>query len=56
MVMILFQLFDYICATQLRPSELSDKNWKAIFDSPFMIQSHDESMKKILGALLGSAS
>ena len=37
-----------------RPSEISEKNWstgKASFDIPCMIQSHAESMKKILGAL-----
>ena len=40
-----------------RPSEISNK-WEkcehigeAMFDIPFMIQSHAESMKKILGAI-----
>ena len=42
--------------TPPRPSEISEKKvstylGKAIFDIPFMIQSHAESMKKILGAL-----
>ena len=41
--------------TPPRPSEISGKNWehegKAFFDITFRIQSHAESMKKILGAL-----
>ena len=41
--------------TPPRPSEISEKNWEhngeAIFDIPFMIQIHVESIKKILGAL-----
>ena len=39
--------------TPPRPSEICEKNWstKSIFDIPFMIQSHAESMKKVLGAL-----
>jgi hypothetical protein len=42
-------------ATQPRPSKISMKNWggkgEASFDTPFIIQSHAESMKKIVGAL-----
>ena len=41
--------------TQPRPSEISMKKLEgkgeARFDTPFMIQSHAESMKKIVGAL-----
>ena len=41
--------------TPPRPSEISEKNWSKketlALDIPFMIQSHAESMKKILGAL-----
>ena len=41
--------------TPPRPSEISEKKLEhvgeAIFDVPFIIQSHAESMKKILGAL-----
>jgi hypothetical protein len=41
--------------TPPRPSEISMKNWRAkvksSFDTPFMIQSHAEIMKKIMGAL-----
>ena len=33
------------------PSEICEHIGKVIFDIPFMIQSHAESMKKILGAL-----
>ena len=40
--------------TPPRLSEISKKNWRAkvklFFDTPFMIQIHAESMKKILGA------
>ena len=44
-----------ILHTPPRPSEISETNWstyidKAIFDIPFMTQSHAESMKKILVA------
>ena len=44
-----------IRTTLPRPSEISEKNvrvylGKVIYDIPFMIQSHDESMEKILGA------
>ena len=53
--MILIQLFDCICVTPPRLSEISEKKLKhkgeAIFDTPFMIQSHAESTKKIVGAL-----
>ena len=48
-------LITYMCVTPLRMSEISEKKLehkeKAIFDSPFMIQSHAESMMKIMGAL-----
>ena len=38
--------------TPPRPSEISEKKWsKTIFEIPFMMQSHVENMKKILGAL-----
>ena len=49
---------DSCAATPPRPSEISEKkiDGEAIFDIPFMIQSHAESMKKILGALLGTTS
>ena len=51
-----FEKLSIILTTLPRPSEISEKNWstqvgKVIFDIPFMIQSHAESMKKILGAL-----
>ena len=48
-------------AAPSRPSEINMKNWRAkvrpvltstSFDPPFMIQSHAESTKEIMGALL----
>ena len=45
----------FLASIPPRPSEISEKKMehigKVIFDIPFKIQSHAESMMKILGAL-----
>ena len=49
------QVFDTTYTVRNKHEKLEGKD-KASFDTPFMIQSHAESMKVIRGSTLGSTS